>query len=96
MSNPVKEALTGAYNNMVKSLAEFGMATTEPERIMHDEAQAAKGRRLDVLGYPSIHGFSRYVMALKKCHHSELERREEIRKALQRGVMSIVLCVFPH
>ncbi|KAG6186983.1 hypothetical protein E4U10_005617 [Claviceps purpurea] len=32
MSNPVKESLTGAYNNMVKSLAEFGMVTTDSVR----------------------------------------------------------------
>ncbi|KAG6256653.1 hypothetical protein E4U24_005383 [Claviceps purpurea] len=36
MSNPVKESLTGAYNNMVKSLAEFGMVTTASEEILLD------------------------------------------------------------
>ncbi|KAG5920219.1 hypothetical protein E4U61_000172 [Claviceps capensis] len=38
MSNPVNEALTGAYNNnnnnnMVKSLAEFGMVTIASEEM---------------------------------------------------------------
>ncbi|KAG6150909.1 hypothetical protein E4U37_005557 [Claviceps purpurea] len=36
MSNPVKESLTGAYNNMVKSLAEFGMVTTDTDSARGD------------------------------------------------------------
>ncbi|KAG6111951.1 hypothetical protein E4U13_004531 [Claviceps humidiphila] len=104
MSNPVKEALTGAYNNMVKSLAEFGMVTigsafvflrvdwadnartlyyhlAEPEHDMSQVANEKDGMMFSA----AFQCIAFTIMALKKCHHSELERRMEIREALQRA-----------
>ncbi|KAG6288451.1 hypothetical protein E4U46_003269 [Claviceps purpurea] len=106
MSNPVKEALTGTYNNMIKSLAEFGMVTigssfvflrvdwaddartlyyhlAEPE---HDIAHAAGGDGPDIWTFSAVSQCIAFtIMALKKCHHSELERRMGIREALQKA-----------